>query len=57
VATISDKTITITGAGTSTITAIQDACGNYTDASANTIFVVNNNNTLNPTLRIFLKFN
>jgi hypothetical protein len=55
VATISDKTITITGAGTSTITAIQDACGNYTDASANTIFVVNN--TLNPTLRIFLKFN
>ena len=57
VATISNKILTITGTGTTTITAIQDACGNYTDASANTIFVVNNNSVLNPTLRIFLKFN
>jgi len=41
IATIFGKTVTITGAGTTTITATQDASGNYTQGSVNTTFIVN----------------
>jgi hypothetical protein len=41
VATIEGKIVTIIGAGTTTINAIQDACGNYTDGSRNATFIVN----------------
>ena len=46
VATISDKIVTITGAGTSFITVAQDACGNYTDSSANITLTVNKANPI-----------
>ena len=41
VATITDKIVIINGLGTTIITAIQDACGNFLDGSANTTFTVN----------------
>jgi hypothetical protein len=41
VATISNRTVTIVGAGTTTITVAQDACGNYVDGVANRQLVVN----------------
>ena len=56
VATINGRTITITGPGTSIITAIQDACGNYTDGSANTQFVVQANAAKNSFVLLKNKF-
>ena len=41
VATISNDTLTIVGLGTSTITAIQEAAGNYTTGKIRTTLVVN----------------
>jgi hypothetical protein len=40
VATINDKTIIVTGGGTTIITVTQDACGNYADGSNTTPFSV-----------------
>jgi len=56
VATINGKIVTITGAGTTIITARQDACGNYTDGSANTQFVVQANAAKNSFVLLKNKF-
>ena len=50
VATISGSTITILGAGSSTITATQEATSDYTSGTITTTFQVNQSTTTNPVI-------
>ena len=57
VASISDTTLTIVGAGSTTITAFQAASGNYSSGSINTTFTVNPATLTGTNNNVFLTYN